>query len=48
MSYAQGKGVSYTTYNEVVGVLECVKQEIYRRVIGPYENEKKHANGDVF
>ena len=38
----------YADYNEVMGVLECVKQEFYRRVITPYENKKRKENGDVF
>ena len=38
----------YTTFNEVVGVLDCAKMEIYRRLVGPYENHKKAENGDVF
>jgi hypothetical protein len=39
---------NYQTYNEVVGVLECVKQELYRRVIGKYEDQKIRENGDVY
>lgn len=38
----------YCCLNEVVGVLECVKQELYRRVIAPYEDVKREKNGDVF
>jgi len=38
----------YADYNEVIGVLECVKQELYRRLIAPYEDKKKEENGDVF
>ena len=38
----------YTTLNSVIGVLECCKLEIYRRVLVPYEDEKKDLNGDVF
>lgn len=41
------KGLSYTVLNEVVGTLECVKQELYRRVAVPYENSKLATNGDV-
>jgi hypothetical protein len=29
------------------GVLENVKQELYRRSVAPYEDEKIAANGDV-
>lgn len=39
---------SYTAYNTVMGVLECVKQEYYRRVVAEYENIKRMNNGDVF
>ena len=41
-------GVSYTIVNEVIGVLECLKFEILRRVLSPYEDRKCHENGDVF
>lgn len=40
--------LSYTTINEVVGVLECVKLELYRRIATPYEDTKRHENGDVY
>ena len=40
--------VGYAEYNEVLGVLECVKQELYRRLITPYEDKKREENGDVF
>ena len=38
---------SYTKYNSAIGVLECVKQEFYRRVVAPYEDQKIAQNGDV-
>lgn len=44
--YEQGK--SYETLNEVVGVLECAKLEVYRKVAAPYEDEKCKANGEVY
>jgi len=40
--------VTYSDYNEIVGVLECVKQELFRRRINPYEERKLKQNGDVF
>jgi hypothetical protein len=40
--------VSYTKINEIVGVLECVKMELYRRVAAPYEDKKMVENGDVY
>ena len=38
----------YTHVNEAVGVLECAKLELYRRVAAPYEDEKIAENGDVY
>lgn len=42
------KGKNYQTLNEAIGVLECAKQELYRRVAAPYEDEKIKQNGDVY
>lgn len=39
---------SYHDYNTLVGVLECMKQELYRRVIAPYEDKKKEEHGEVY
>ncbi len=39
---------SYSRFNSAMGVLECVKQEYYRRRIGNYEDSKIVQNGDVF
>jgi len=39
---------SYATFNEIIGVLECIKQELYRREIAPYEDRKKEENVDVY
>lgn len=41
-------GVNYTEINTLIGVLECAKQELYRRIASPYEDEKKKQNGDVY
>jgi hypothetical protein len=41
-------GLSYSTLNILVGVLECAKLELYRRVAAPYEDEKIKENGDVY
>jgi len=38
---------SYTNGNNLVGVLECVKQEFYRRQLSGYEDDKMEENGDV-
>tara|TARA_Y100000361_G_scaffold152990_1_gene173714 strand:- start:445 stop:840 length:396 start_codon:yes stop_codon:yes gene_type:complete len=44
----QANGVSYSFLNDFIGVLECVKLELYRRVATPYEDKKMEENGDVF
>jgi len=49
MRYHHGEQpVGYKTLNEIVGALECAKQEFYRRVVVPYEDRKIEENGDVF
>lgn len=37
----------YFNYNRSIGLLECIKQEFYRRVVGDYEDKKIKENGDV-
>jgi hypothetical protein len=37
----------YHSFNAAVGVLECVKLELYRRKVAPYEDQKIEENGDV-
>ena len=38
----------YVRINELMGVLECVKQEFYRRIAVPYEEYKKRIEGDIY
>lgn len=38
---------SYREYNAAIGVLECAKLELYRKVVAPYEDKKAKENGDV-
>ena len=40
--------VCYRTLNEAIGVLECAKLELYRRIAAPYEDAKCAENGDVY
>jgi hypothetical protein len=40
--------VSYYYYNNLIGVLECAKLELYRRLAAPYEDLKILENGDVY
>lgn len=39
---------NYDNYNTVIGVLESMKLEIYRRTVSVYEDLKRDQNGDVF
>lgn len=46
--FLQDFGTNYANLNAVVGALECAKQELYRRVVAPYEDAKRVENGDVY
>ena len=48
MRYVALYGSCYATFNAVIGVLESAKQEFYRRVVVPYEDQKCKENGDVY
>ena len=41
-------GCRYGHLNEMMGALECCKLELYRRLVGPYEDEVIEANGDAY
>lgn len=38
----------FERYAQAMAGLEATKLELYRRHIGPYENEKLEENGDVY
>lgn len=38
----------YKDFNEIMGILECVKLEHYRRRVAEYEDMKAAEHGDVF
>ncbi|MBI9085369.1 MAG: hypothetical protein JEZ11_17370 [Desulfobacterales bacterium] len=38
----------YAHLNEIVGVFECAKLELYRQLSAPYEDRKIDENGDVY
>ena len=38
---------SYHWYNRMMGMMECCKLELYRRLVAPYEDVKIIENGDV-
>jgi hypothetical protein len=39
---------NYADLNAVIGVMEAAKQEFYRRMVVPYEEQKILENGDVY
>jgi hypothetical protein len=39
---------NYTVCNNLIGVLECAKLELYRKVISKYEDDKILENGDLY
>lgn len=45
--YIANRGLSYDTLNGAIGVLECSKLELGRRIINPYEDIKIAENGDI-
>jgi hypothetical protein len=42
-----GERLRYAQHNEVVGVLNCIVEEFYRRKTAPYEDEKIESEGDL-
>lgn len=42
------KRLGYEKVNTLIGVLECAKLELYRRLVVPYEDLKIEKNGDVY
>lgn len=40
-------GFRYKHYNSMIGVLECAKQEIYRRMVSKYEDQCIAKHGDI-
>ncbi len=43
-----GLNPNYERFNAAIGVLECAKLELYRRMVAPYEDTKIEENGDVY
>lgn len=46
--YIEVMGKKYQHINDVIGVLECMKLEFYRRLVADYEDQKIKENGDVY
>ena len=47
-NYIENTKLDYTNLNNVIGVLECAKQEYYFRIVRNYEDLKIMENGDIF
>jgi hypothetical protein len=47
-TYLECRGLNYGNINSVIGVTECLKLELYRRVAANYEDQKAKENGDVY
>ena len=47
-NFISRKRLKYSEINSAIGVLECAKMELYRRIAAPYEDEKCKENGDVY
>jgi len=45
--YLNNNVLTYATLNQAIGVLECAKLELYRRMASPYEDEKIKSKDDV-
>lgn len=48
INYAERRGLSYQTINDIIGALEGAKMEFYRRVAAPYEAGKIKENGEIY
>ncbi|MBW1727610.1 MAG: hypothetical protein JRJ62_08510 [Deltaproteobacteria bacterium] len=46
-NYIEYQGLRYQVFNEVIGVLECAKLELYRMVVASYEDIKREENGPI-
>lgn len=46
--YLDINGTSCTIINDIVGSLECAKQEFVRRVVVPYMEQKRFETGDIY
>lgn len=47
VTYLNQKGFKYAVMNQIIGVLDLVEKEFYRRLVAPYENKKIKENGDL-
>jgi hypothetical protein len=46
-NYIKRRELRYQYLNEVIGALEAAKLELYRHIVGPYEDTKIKSSGDI-
>lgn len=46
--YVLRHGMSYQTFNDILGAFDGASKEFYRRLVAPYEDKKLFENGDVY
>jgi hypothetical protein len=47
-NFLEKSSIKYETLNACIGVLECAKLELYRKVAAEYEDTKEIKNGTVY
>lgn len=48
IKYLHEFDLKYSTINEIIGVLNCVQQEFYRKIACDYEDKKEIENGTIW
>jgi len=48
LKYWKNSLANYQSINDIIGALECAKQEFYRRIVISYEEKKIKENGDCY
>ena len=46
--YMKASNFNYALCNSLIGVLECAKLELYRKVVAEYEEVKISQNGSLY
>lgn len=46
-NHSEKCGLCYDSCNDAMGILACAQAELYRTIIGKYEDKKRLANGSV-
>jgi len=48
LQFVNYQGPCYSTFNGILGAILGAVLEFYRRVVAPYEEQKREYNGDVY